>query len=44
MKSNQRLHLAEYRDKIARDGELMVDDASELIDLDYAAHETLTIH
>ena len=44
MKSNHRLHLAEYREEIARNGELMVDDAAELIDLDYAAHETLAIH
>ena len=44
MKSNHRLHLAEYRDEIAENGEMIVDDASELIDLTYAAHETLTIH
>ena len=44
MKSNHRLHLAEYREEIARNGELMVDDVAELIDLDYAAHATLAIH
>ena len=44
MKSNHRLHLAEYREGIAKNGELMVDDVAELIDLDYAAHETLVIH
>ena len=44
MKSNHRLHLAEYREEIAKNGELMVDDVAELIDLDYAAHEALVIH
>ena len=44
MKSNHRLHLAEYREEIAKNGEMMVDDATELIDLTEAAHRTLTIY
>lgn len=44
MKSNRLLHLAEYRDEIARIGETMLDDVSELIDLTYAAHISLAIH
>ena len=44
MKSNKRLHLAEYRDEIAKAGEMMVANPAELIDLDYAAHETLLIY
>ena len=35
-KSNQRLHLAEYRQQIAADGELMVDSLDDLINLDEA--------
>ena len=38
-KSNQRLHLAEYRQQIANAGELMVHDLSDLINLSYARHE-----
>ena len=44
MKSNHRLHLAEYREEIAKNGEMMVDDATELIDRTEAAHKTLTIY
>lgn len=44
MKSNHRLHLAEYREKIVEDGEMMVDDPSELIDLDFAFQRTLDIY
>ncbi len=44
MKSNHRLHLAEYREEIAKNDKMMVDDVAELIDLDYAAHQTLVIH
>ncbi len=44
MKSNKRLHLAEYREQIQQDGELLVKDISDLIDLDYAANETLVIY
>ena len=44
MKSNHRLHLAEYREEITKNGEMMVDDATELIDLTEAAHRTLTIY
>ena len=44
MKSNRRLHLAEYREQIARDGELMVADLSDLMDLTEAAHRTLNIY
>ena len=43
-KSNHRMHLAEYREKIREDGELMVNDKSDLIDLDYTAHQTLNIY
>ena len=43
-KSNHRLHLAEYREKIQEDDEMMVNDTSELIDLDYAFHRTLNIY
>ena len=44
VKSNRRLHLADYREEIAKNGEMMVDDPSDLIDLTYAAHETLAIY
>ncbi len=44
MKSNRRLHLAEYREQIAKDGELMVNDVSDLMDLTEAAHRTLNIY
>ena len=44
MKSNRRLHLAEYREEIAKDGELMVNDLSDLMDLTEAAHRTLNIY
>lgn len=44
VKSNRRLHLAEYREEIAGNGELMVSDASELIDLDYAFQRALDIY
>ena len=43
-KSNHRMHLAEYREKIQEDDEMMVNDTSELIDLDYAFHRTLNIY
>ena len=43
-KSNHRLHLAEYREKIQQEAELMVNDSSDLIDLDYAFHHTLNIY
>ena len=44
VKSNHRLHLAEYREAIAKNGELMVSDVSELIDLDYAFQRTMDIY
>ena len=44
MKSNHRLHLAEYRDQIQSRGELMVHDMAELINLDLAAQQTLDIY
>ena len=43
-KSNQRLHLAEYREQIVADGELMVDDVSQLMNLAEAAQRTLDIY
>ena len=43
-KSNHRLHLAEYRKAIQQAGELMVNDLSELIELDYAAQRALDIY
>ena len=43
-KSNHRLHLAEYRKAIQQAGELMVNDLSELIQLDYAAQRALDIY
>ena len=42
--ANRRRHLAEYREEIAKNGEMMVDNVAELIDLDYACHEALAIH
>ena len=42
-KSNQRLHLAEYREQIAHAGELMVDSMGDLIDLDEAVHQATLI-
>ena len=44
MKSNKRLHLAEYRETIKKDGQLMVNDIADLIDLDDAAQKTLDIY
>ena len=44
MKSNHRLHLAEYRDQIQSRGELMVHNMAELINLDLAAQQTLDIY
>ena len=44
VKSNHRLHLAEYREAIAKNGELMVSGVSELIDLDYAFQRTMDIY
>ncbi len=44
MKSNRRLHLAEYREQIAKNGEMMVNDVSDLMDLTEAAHRTLNIY
>ena len=44
VKSKHRLHLAEYREAIARSGELMVSDVSELIDLDCAFQRTADIY
>ena len=43
-KSNHRMHLAEYRERIRQDDEMMVNDTSELINLDYAFHRTLNIY
>ena len=43
-KSNQRLHLAEYRERIACDGDLMVDSLADLMDLTEAAQRTLDIY
>ena len=43
-KSNQRLHLAEYRQQIADAGEMMVADASDLIDLDFAFDRAINIY
>ena len=43
-KSNHRLHLDDYREKIQQDDEMMVNDTSELINLDYAFHRTLNIY
>ena len=39
MKGNQRLHLAEYRQKIAEDGELLVESVNDLVNLDEAVHK-----
>ena len=44
VKGNHDLHLSEYRKKIAADGELMVDDISELMNLTEAAQRTLDIY
>ncbi len=44
VKSNHRLHLAEYREEIAERGEMMVDDVSELINLSYALQRTMDIY
>ena len=44
VKSNRRLHPAEYREEIARNGEMMVGNLSEWTDPDYAAHGTRVIH
>ena len=38
------MHLAEYRERIRQDDEMMVNDTSELINLDYAFHRTLNIY
>ena len=43
-KNNRRVHLAEYRQEIADAGELMVDHAGELIDLDRAVEWALEIY
>ena len=43
-KSNHRMHLAEYREKIQEDDEMMVNDTSELINLDFAFHRALNIY
>ena len=43
-KSNHRFHLAEYRQQIADAGEMMVDDASHLIDLDFAFDRAINIY
>ena len=43
-KSNQRIHLAEYRETIKKNGELLVDDISDLMDLNKAAQRTLEIY
>ena len=44
VKSNRRLHLAEYREEIAIKGEMMVNDISELINLSYAFQRTMDIY
>ena len=44
VKSNRRLHLAEYREEIAEKGEMMVDDVSEMINLSYAFQRTMDIY
>ena len=44
MKSNRRIHLAEYREAIKKNGELLVGDISELINLAEAAQRTLDIY
>ena len=44
MKGNRRPHLDDYRKVIRRNGEMMVNDVSELIDLGHACHPTLSIH
>ena len=43
-KNNRRVHLAEYRQEIADAGELMVDNAGELIDLTWAGDQALEIY
>ena len=44
VKSNRRLHLAEYREEIAAKGEMTVNDVSELINLSYALQRTMDIY
>ena len=43
-KNNRRVHLAEYRQEIADAGELMVDNARELVDLTWAGDQALEIY
>ena len=45
-KSNLRLHVAEYSKQIKKTGELIVQDQSQLIDLDLdrARHQTLNLY
>ena len=43
-KNNRRVHLAEYRQEIADAGELMVDNAGELVDLTWAGDQVLEIY
>ena len=43
-KGNQRLHLAEYRDKIEEAGELLVNSVNDLINLDEAVHRVQDIY
>ena len=41
-KGNQRLSLAELREQIVADGELVVEDVGKLINLDLARHQALS--
>ena len=43
-KSNNRIHLSDYREQIAHACEMMVDKTSDLIDLAYAYQQTLDIY
>ena len=44
MAGNRRLHLDDYPKAIRQNGEMMVDDVSELIDLDGAFRRTMDIY
>ena len=43
-KSNNRIHLSDYREQISHACEMMVDKTSDLIDLAYAYQQTLDIY
>ena len=43
-RATTRLHIYDYRKAIQQNGELMVSDFLELIDLDYAFQQTLDIY